>query len=300
MAGHLRTWNYNKELIIKGLDTLIPGKKDWYVCYWESTTSTDYEIAKFIENSGHNIIKVRSVKHTASPLKNFYIPWCTNLTRASLQVCTLYYLKNIIDFDKRKYEFSNNIKYDITYNIRPDVVYALDNKSTTLLSMILNDKFENFPLQIMGDYVINSNSATVAATIVDDLLQMTGYFSSDILGLTYLNFNRYHGVFQKGTIRGGHCTHAILPHYLFSHGVHSRYLDHLHRDRHIFVSPKLTRPNIDYDKLVFELNNWDGFHYRYHFWNYEYENLWISYSDEKKKEICVQKGIDPRDYYLET
>lgn len=297
MTGHLRTWNYCKKYIIKTLDTLIPSSKDWYVAYWESTTSSENEILKFLQENNQNVIKIRyySIDENKRVLKENFEHKYTPVGRP-IQFFTIGYLNYYIGIEKRLYEYKNNIKYDIVFNIRPDIVYAINDDSKKYFDHIMSTHFEDFALQISGDVIIDQKFSKLGGPSVDDLCQITGFLSSDMLSMLYFSTCRYEGVFQRTYLRGGNCAHTGLPQYLGAHLIQSRKIDWLYRDRDIFMSPKLIRPNIPFEDLENQLNNWNGRSTGYHFWDEKYENEWKNISNDERKNICEKMHIDPNDY----
>ncbi len=298
MAGHLRTWNYCKEYIVRTLDMLIPDSKDWYVAFWESTTSSEIEIYNFLKNSNQNIVKVKSYNYEENrslPYGKFDFE--SSPVGVPVQFLTSAYLRNYMGLEKKLYEYKNNIRYDIVFNIRPDIIYATSNDTKRYFDLIINTEFQNFGLQITGDYIADQN-IKLGGPSVNDLLQITGFLSSDIYSLLYITMNRYNGVFQRSYMRGGNCTHAVLPQYLINHIIHSRKIDWLHRDRDIFLAPKLIRPNVPFDDIENQLRIWDSWCVQYHLWGEKYEREWNKLSIDDKRHICIKMNIDPSDYNL--
>jgi len=292
MTGHLRTWNYCKKYIIKALNVLLPAPKDWYVGYWDSRTSTESLITDFLyqENQNVRIVKKFNYNEHKELIKESLDIESTHIG-VSLQSLTLFYLRQLMNFQKKVYEFQNNIKYDLVFNIRPDVIYAIDKNTKFFIYKLTGDNFGKFQLEVTGDYNI---AMSLGSPTTHDLIQISGTLSSDILNFLYLTCNTNKGIYRRSYLRGGNSQHSLIPQYLLSHLISDRKIilgNSLHNQ---FISPKIIRPTHPFKDISDQLCTLDKEKISYYL--YGDENQWHGLSIEDRDMWCMKKNIDPLDY----
>jgi len=282
LRGNLRTWNYIKNDIIKFFD-VYHEQPDWYVCFWNSDTSTIAEIKNDFKNSNLKFLKfetdhnyqrfdsrILEGAHTRGPDKKI-AEFLGIFSKVVYPYWRLAYLDQILSMAKRKYEIENNINYQSVVFARPDISYSTTSDLedyvrciNELHSMeITNTKSSNLR---MGKF---SEGCKYDNYVSPDTLLVTGNIASDIFSTRFIDID-----FTDGSLTR-----------LMNWDVHQ--LISMIKTKYQLFELADTEPNYRVSLLLDIIRP---------------DNLsmdeWNSMSKKSKYELCVSLGIDPYDYNL--
>jgi hypothetical protein len=289
LYGYLRTWNLCKDSIIDTINTLCGNDKDWFISLWDTTTSTQDDITNYLKYKNQNIVSFRWV----DPADNLLVTQNnTSYARVPESSIGPAYLRQLSSLDKRKHEYTNNIKYTRVLFIRPDVVYYTNNKSVRLYNEMLSYKTEDLALQLSGDFY---DEYEIGGPSANDMAPIGGMLSSDIYSHMYLDFTPSHDLLDTIHLRGGTCPHAVLSKLTNTHMIR-RYAG---IEQHVFAA-RIVRPNSNIKQILENLPEWDGINLSYCGTQFEDYTGWNNLEITDQITMCKSLGIDLRDYNIRT
>lgn len=291
LYGYLRTWNVCKENIIKTFTDNFTNI-DWYLEFWNTKTSTYDEISKFFRDNNQKIINFNFIDSNKNYLYDSYYEfwekkWAAYKTsRHNAPTIGPGYLKQLGSFNKKINEFKKGIIYDLTFYIRPDAVYYKINDN---IYGSFNDNLSRFEYD--GDLNILHLDKT---TYSNDVCQIAGSFSSDLIGYFYLDNNSDTKDLIDYTFNAGFDVHSEAANFLIDHRLFKGKYPWNYKTR-------IVRPSVDIDLLKNDLekiwnsldviqiiDNDDG-------WNLRTSN--IKSRLEWYQQYCEKLRIDVEDYY---
>lgn len=293
MSGHLRTWHSCKEMLVDSILKIYGSDVDWFVVIWRTSTSTEEEVRDFLLSKKVNL---RSIKFLDLKMNKFGRDADTqnenmnlnSLWQVTNSICSPSYLKQIVNRDKRIYEFQNDVIYERVIYTRPDTI-LLYNKNFIHKENEFAKEIKDFSMQIRGDF--QERAYQIVSPNTHDVLPITGSLSSDLYGFMHLDLNDVFNHDRKLRLRAGE-THAYVSHFLNRHLI-SLDMRANHNDIKSWVWPIVIRPSSDLEKFRQMHDNWD-FEY---ISAGEHDEFWMQRDNfDKKVECCVKANIDKKDY----
>lgn len=196
MRGAPRTWNYLKKYTISLFNRLLD-MPDWYICLWDSNTTSIDDLQK--DFSGSNVKMIKMVDHdlyyekfnipVKVALRGHYPP-AEPFNKTLECYWSVAYLDQLISIEKRKYELSSNTTYSTVSFIRPDTLIrpALADKRISLNDIDSMDVFGmnpgNKPAKLGVTVEIANKDENY---FVSDLGWIAGCNAADIFGTRFFD-----------------------------------------------------------------------------------------------------------------
>jgi len=294
LYGYLRTWNLCKDSIVDTMNMLCGDDKDWFIGIWATKTGTHSSVNNYLKSKNQNIVSSRWIDPSNNLLLKHNDTYIQTISRVPGSSSGPAYLRQIISLDKRKYEYTNNIKYDRVLFIRPDVVYYTDGLSATRYNESLSHRAADMAMQLAGDFFDNY---AIGGPSANDMIPIGGVLSSDIYSHMYLDLTPSHDPLDTVHLRGGMCPHALLSKFTNTHMIRTPN----HIGQHHYLAARIIRPNSDIKRILSELNQWDGKNLSYCGSKFKDYNEWMQGDHSQIVEqinLCKSLGIDLKDYGL--
>ncbi len=169
--GHLRTWNYVKEVNFQFFDS-ISKNVDYYFVVWD----LPYDLTRIEEDfKNRNLIKFLLVdKEEKYYQSDFGPPW---------------HLNKILPFKKER---EKEVKYDAIFDIRPDIILKKTADFPVLKDMTIyvewfNDPILNVPQMVYGI----SDICNIMSSKVFDIISQRYKQADEIEPALHINFKNY-------------------------------------------------------------------------------------------------------------
>jgi hypothetical protein len=295
LYGYLRTWNLCKDSIIDTMNMLCGNDKDWFISLWNTTTSTQDDVNNYLKHKNQNIVSSRWITPDNNLLLKYYKDNIFNINGAPGSTLGPAYLRQLASLDKRKHEYTNNVKYDKVLFIRPDVVYYTNGMSVNRYTNRMSHRKKDLVLQLDGDFY---DHYEVGGPSANDMIPIGGLLSSDIYSHMYLDLTPSHDVLDSIHLRSGTCPHALLSEFTNKHMIRSRYS----LGDYQYLAARIIRPNSNIDKILSELHTWDGKNILYEGSQFKDYNTWLRNGSRadfiSQVSMCKSLNIDLQDYNL--
>jgi len=281
LRGNMRTWNYIKKDIISFFDEYHE-KPDWYVCFWQSNTSTIDEVTDSFKNSNLKYLKfeteniyqkfnMRLLEGAHTRGEKIVSDFLGRFSQVLFPYWRLAYLDQLLSIAKRKYELENNISYHSVFFARPDIIYktSSDHKDYVRCLNELDD-MEITNLRPHNTRLGNKNNGNRFDNYVtSDTFILAGNIAADIFGARFIDTDYTEGSLSRMI---NWDVHQLVSRIKTKYQLYE--LAELETKSRIIVDPVINRPN--------NLS----------------QNQWDPLPKEVKHQICRDLNIDPFDYNL--
>jgi hypothetical protein len=264
LRGSIRTWNFTKHKIIDFFNQ-YHDNPDWYVCLWNSSSSTISQVKDDFKNSNLKFLKFVDTKE--------YYDF-KGLHNVTPNYWRLAYLDYHLSLAKRTNELNENIRYHTVTFIRPDIIYKnFYLKPSDYVSRLNTLQPMETTYQNLGNHNKTEDDYSFCTLVenyfVNDFIICAGEFAADIYGTRFVDPEYTDGIHKRHMNWDPHQNMAYIQ-------SRSQLFNKLN---YLYCAGEIIRPN-----SVFE----DQSH-----------KDWNLLSKDERKALCHRANIDLYDYQLD-